>query len=67
MLVIFILVSPYFFTRDDVRSDDFNIQVVADISCDIDGPVACTIRSSTIEDPIYGYNPITEKEDDYYN
>ena len=38
------------------------IKVVADISCDIDGPVASTIRPSTIAEPNYGYNPITEKE-----
>ena len=57
--------SPYLFTRKDARSDDFNIKVVADISCDIDGPVASTIRSSTIEEPIYGYNPLTEQEDNF--
>ena len=27
-------------------------KVVADISCDIDGPVACTLRPSTIADPL---------------
>ncbi|MBT8288451.1 MAG: alanine dehydrogenase, partial [Bacteroidia bacterium] len=32
------------------------------ISCVVDGPVACTIRSSTIEDPIYGYDPVQETE-----
>lgn len=57
--------SPYLYNREDVRSDDFNIKVVADISCDIDGPVATTIRPSTIEDPIYGYNPEIEIEDDF--
>ena len=57
--------APYLFTRNDVKSDDFNISVVADISCDIDGPVATTIKSSTINDPIYGYNPQTESEDDF--
>ena len=57
--------SPYLFTREDAKSSDFNIQVVADISCDIDGPVASTIKPSTIEDPIYGYNPQTESEDDF--
>jgi alanine dehydrogenase len=57
--------SPYIFTREDAKSKDFNIKVVADISCDIDGPVASTIRSSTIANPIYGYNPKTEKEVDY--
>jgi len=57
--------SPYIFTREDAKSTDFNIKVVADISCDIDGPVASTIRSSTIAKPIYGYHPITEKEADF--
>ena len=57
--------APYLFTRNDVKCDDFNISVVADISCDIDGPVATTIKPSTINDPIYGYNPQTESEDDF--
>ena len=57
--------APYLFTREDAKSKDFNIQFVADISCDVDGPVATTIRSSTIADPIYGYNPMTESEVNY--
>ena len=58
--------APYLYTRDDVKSKDFNIKVVADVSCDIDGPVASTLRPSTIADPFYGYNPISEKEVDYH-
>ncbi|HEY9168547.1 MAG TPA: NAD(P)-dependent oxidoreductase [Lutibacter sp.] len=54
--------APYIFTKEDAKSPDFKIKVVADISCDVDGPVASTIRSSTIADPIYGYNPKTEQE-----
>ena len=54
--------SPFLFTREDMRHPDWNVKVVADISCDIDGPVACTIRPSTIENPIYGYHPGTEQE-----
>ena len=57
--------SPYLFTRKDAKSADFKIRTIADISCDIDGPVASTIRSSSIANPIYGYNPQTEKEDDF--
>ncbi len=57
--------APVFYTREDIKSPDFKIKVVSDISCDIDGPVASTIRSSTIADPIYGYNPQTESEVDY--
>ena len=54
--------SPYLFTREDAKSDQFNIHLVADISCDIDGPVASTLRASTIADPIYGYDPETASE-----
>ncbi|MDN3665921.1 NAD(P)-dependent oxidoreductase [Algibacter miyuki] len=57
--------APYLYTRSDVKSPDFNIKVVADISCDVDGPVATTLRASTIADPIYGYNPETETEIDF--
>jgi len=59
--------APYIFTRKDAKNPDFNIKVVADISCDINGPVASTLRSSTITNPIYGYDPVTEKETDYLN
>ncbi len=59
--------APYLYTREDAKHPDFKISVVADISCDIDGPVATTIRASTIASPIYGYNPQTEKEVNYKN
>ncbi|WP_341220928.1 NAD(P)-dependent oxidoreductase [Polaribacter atrinae] len=54
--------APYLFTREDAKAKDFHIKFVADISCDVDGPVASTIKASTIADPIYGYNPQTESE-----
>ncbi|MDT7827755.1 NAD(P)-dependent oxidoreductase [Pricia sp. S334] len=57
--------APFLFTREDAKQADFKIKVVADISCDIDGPIACTIRPSTIQNPIYGYDPKTEGETDY--
>ena len=57
--------APYLYTREDAKHPDFKIKVVADISCDIDGPVASTIRPSTIAEPIYGYDPETESETDF--
>jgi len=57
--------SPYLFTREDAKSADFNISLIADVSCDVDGPVASTIRPSTIANPFYGYDPQTEKEVDF--
>ncbi len=57
--------APYLYTRKDAKQSDFKIKVVADISCDIDGPVATTIRPSTIAEPIYGYDAETESEVDF--
>lgn len=54
--------APYLFTREDAKHPDFRINLVADISCDVDGPVASTLRASTIADPIYGYDAQTETE-----
>ena len=59
--------SPFLFTREDAKSPDFNLKVVADVSCDINGPVACTIKPSTIANPIYGYDKQSEQEIDFRN
>ncbi|MEZ4976782.1 MAG: NAD(P)-dependent oxidoreductase [Flavobacteriaceae bacterium] len=54
--------APYLFTREDAKKAEFKISLVADISCDVDGPVASTLRASTIAEPFYGYDPQTETE-----
>ena len=59
--------APYLYTREDAKDPAFKIKVVADISCDIDGPVATTVQPSTIADPVYGYEPQSEKVIDYLN
>jgi len=58
--------APFLFTREDAKRPDFKINLIADISCDVDGPIASTLRASTIADPFYGYDPKTEKEVDYH-
>lgn len=54
--------APYIFTRDDAKHPDFKIKVVGDVSCDIDTAVACTLRPSTIPNPLYGYDAQSEQE-----
>ncbi|MFY0607352.1 MAG: alanine dehydrogenase [Cyclobacteriaceae bacterium] len=49
--------SPVLFQRSDILKTDFRIKVVADITCDIEGSIPSTKTPSTIEDPIYDYNP----------
>lgn len=55
--------SPHFITKEDMKAPDFNISLIADVSCDPNGPIASTIRPSTIAEPFYDYNPQTEKEE----
>lgn len=54
--------SPFLITKEDAKSPDFKIKLIADISCDIKGPIVSTLRASTIADPIYGYDPETSTE-----
>lgn len=55
--------SPNILTNDNLLSSQ--LSVVADISCDIAGPIACTIRPSKIADPVYGYDATTQQEADW--
>jgi saccharopine dehydrogenase (NAD+, L-lysine-forming) len=54
--------SPGLMTRRDLIGGGIPIRIIADISCDIDGPIHSTIRASTIAEPFYGYDPVTGKE-----
>lgn len=54
-------------TNEDLKKENRRLSVIADISCDIAGPIASTIRPSTIASPVYGYDPETESEVDFMN
>lgn len=58
--------TPIFFTKEDMKNAAFNIKVIADISCDIEGSIPATLRSTKIGDPTFGYDPLTETEVDPY-
>lgn len=53
--------APVLFTQDDVLENDFKIRVIADITCDIEGSIPSTKQPSTIDDPIYDYNPSNDR------
>ena len=59
--------APVILTLDMLRSNDNKIKVVADISCDVDGPIACTIKASTIAEPLFGFHPVENKEVDVFH
>ena len=54
--------SPKILTKEMLNAPLNQIKVIGDISCDILGPIDSTLRSSTIEDPFYGYYARENKE-----
>jgi saccharopine dehydrogenase (NAD+, L-lysine forming) len=52
--------APLLFTKEEMKSSHFKIKVIADITCDINGSIPSTKRASTIPDPLYDYDPLTD-------
>jgi hypothetical protein len=42
------------FEKNDIKRKDWRLNVIADITCDVDGSVPINMGSSTIADPVYG-------------
>ncbi len=51
--------APALFSLDHIKQPDFNIKIIADITCDIGGSIPSTIRPSTIDNPAYDFNRYT--------
>ena len=45
--------APRLFELKDIAEEDFQLSVIADVSCDVGGATPTTITSSTIADPVY--------------
>jgi hypothetical protein len=45
---------PRLFELEDIHSENFRMNTIADITDDMNGSVPCNIGDSTIEDPVYG-------------
>ena len=53
--------APKLFTKEEMRSPEFGISVIADVTCDMNGSIPSTTKPSTIAEPFYGYDTKTEK------
>lgn len=53
--------APVLFTKEDALKNDFKIKVIADITCDIEGSIPSTKQPSTIDDPVYDFNPSNDR------
>ena len=54
--------GPKILSADDLRDPTLSLEVVADISCDIGGPIDSTLRATTIAEPFLGYDRHSGRE-----
>ncbi|MCG8372533.1 MAG: NAD(P)-dependent oxidoreductase [Balneolales bacterium] len=59
--------APVLFKTEDMNAPDFKINVIADVTCDIEGSIPSTKRARTIADPFYDYNPQTGKLEEAFS
>ena len=59
--------APEILSRKMLQAAPCTIKVIADISCDVNGPIAATIRASTIAQPLFGYHPAEDREVDIFH
>jgi alanine dehydrogenase len=54
--------APRLFKESDIIKEDFNISVIADITCDIKGSLPTTLRAGKVNDPVYDIDRETFEE-----
>lgn len=50
------------FEKEEIHSDDFRINIISDITCDVEGSVPITLRQTAIEDPYIGIDKANGNE-----
>ncbi|RSK50896.1 NAD(P)-dependent oxidoreductase [Hymenobacter rigui] len=59
--------GPRLFSEHDTRRSHFRLDTIADVTCDVDGSIPTTKRSSTIQEPAFDYNPTTSELEPAYS
>ncbi len=54
--------GPKILSASDLKAPALTLEVIADISCDIGGPIDSTLRATTITEPFFGYDPVSGAE-----
>lgn len=55
--------GPKILSAEDLRDPGLSLHVIADISCDIGGPIDSTLHATTIAEPFFGYDPASASEE----
>lgn len=59
--------APKLFSEADTQRPDFRINTIADITCDVNGSIPTTKRSTSIQAPAFDYNPQTSELEPPYS
>lgn len=51
--------APKLFRLEQMKQQDFRIQLIADITCDIGGSIPSTVKPTNMYDPAYDFNRFT--------
>ena len=51
--------APVYLEQEDFEKYHLPIKMIGDITCDINGSIKSTTRSTTHDDPYYDFNPVT--------
>ncbi len=58
-------IPPLFFKKD-TKAKDFEIKVIADITCDVEGSVPITMQATDIYNPTFGWSRSNQKQVEPY-
>jgi saccharopine dehydrogenase (NAD+, L-lysine-forming) len=55
------MILPHYLRKKDTQLPNFNIKVIADITCDVEGSVPITMKATDIYDPTFGWSKSEQK------
>lgn len=59
--------APVYLSEEDLRHPQLRIKMIGDVTCDIQGSVKSTLRSSTHDEPYFDYNPQSATEEEAFS
>lgn len=59
--------APVYLSEEDLRNPQLRIKMIGDVTCDIQGSVKSTLRSTTHDEPYFDYNPQSATEEEAFS
>jgi alanine dehydrogenase len=59
--------APVYLEKEDYEKYHLPIKMIGDVTCDINGSIKSTTRSTTHDDPYFDFNPVTCNEEEPFS